>query len=155
MRSDAQAAEITAELIAEECVAVRLRLLTRAVSRIYNNLLRPHGLTVSQMNILVAVSCLGKARPQQICHVLHLEKSSLSRDLERMRQRGWLANLAGEDGRTSLLKVTPNGRKLLQKATPSWQQAQRQATALLGEKDIAGLHRAAKTLNLAKAKGLI
>jgi hypothetical protein len=35
-----------AEFVAEECIAVRLRLLTRAVTRLYNNALRPHGLTV-------------------------------------------------------------------------------------------------------------
>ena len=144
--------EITAERIAEECVAVRLRLLTRAVTRIYNKALRPHGLTVSQMNILVAVSCLGEAKQQAVCHALHLDKSSLSRDLERMRARGWLDTLAGDDGRTSRLKLTSAGRVLLKKATPAWQQAQQEATALLGERDVAAFHRAARTLRSVTAR---
>lgn len=155
MKDEAEAANITAERIAEECVAVRLRILTRAVTRIYNKALRPHGLTVSQMNILVAVSCLGKPRQQAVCHALHLEKSSLSRDLERMRARGWLNALAGEDGRTTLLALTAAGRKQLKQAIPAWQRAQQQARALLGEKEIAGFQRAAKTLQTARARNLI
>ncbi len=79
----------TVEEIAEQCVAVRLRLLTRAVTGIYNRALRPHGLTVSQMNILVAVSCMREAKPREVCRALHLEKSTLSRDAERMLPMGY------------------------------------------------------------------
>ncbi|HSB12447.1 MAG TPA: helix-turn-helix domain-containing protein [Blastocatellia bacterium] len=155
MEAKPKTMEITAERIAEECVAVRLRVLTRAVTSIYNRALRPHRLTVSQMNILVAISCLGEARQQAVCRALHLEKSSLSRDLARMLARGWVNTLAGEDGRTSLLTLTTTGRRLLNKAIPAWQRAQQQAIALMGDKQVAGLNRAVKTLRAAKAKNLI
>ena len=141
-------------LIVKECIAVKLRLLTRAVTKIYNKALRPHGLTVSQMNILVAASYIGQAKQQDICHALHLEKSTLSRDLARMRERGWVAESPGDDGRSSLLRVTAHGEKLLQRAFPAWRQAQQQAAELLGERDIAALGRAAKTLRSSRTKGL-
>ena len=143
-----------ATLIAEECIAVKLRLLTRAVTKIYNQALRPHGLTVSQMNILVAAYYIGEAKQQDICRALHLEKSTLSRDLARMRERGWVSESPGDDGRSSLLRVTAHGGKLLQKAFPAWRQAQQQATALLGEREIAALGLAAKTLQSSGRKGL-
>jgi|SRR5262245_11240511 len=133
-------------VIVKECVAVRLRLLTRAVTKIYNKALRPHGLTISQMNILVAASYLGQAKQQDICQALHLDKSTLSRDLARMRERGWVTEAPGDDGRSSLLRVTAHGGKLLQRAIPAWRQAQQQAAALLGEREIAAFDRAAKTL---------
>lgn len=155
MKSGTETTSVSAERIAEECVAVRLRLLTRAVTRIYNLALRPHGLTISQMNIVVAVSCFKEAKQQQVCQALHLEKSTLSRDAERMREKGWLESLPGDDGRISLLRLTNAGRRLLQQATPAWQQAQQQATALLGERDIAAVHRAARTVRASRVKGLI
>jgi DNA-binding MarR family transcriptional regulator len=140
-----------ARFVAEECIAVRLRLLTRAITRLYNQALRPHHLTVSQMNILVAASCLGEARPHDICHVLHLEKSTLSRDVERMLRQGWLKKQSGEDGRTSVLQVTPAGGRLLEGAIPAWRQAQEEARVLLGEPGNAALSRAVTTL---RGKGL-
>ncbi len=144
-------AKLSVELIAEECIAVRLRVLTRAVTKLYNQALRPHGLTISQMNILVAVSRLGDAKQQEVCRILHLDKSSLSRDVERMRAQGWLDIQSGEDRRTGLLRVAQSGRTLLQKTFPAWHQAQRQAKALLGEKDIASLGRAVKALRATKS----
>jgi len=152
MKSKPGKANISIESIAEQCVAVRLRLLTRAVNKLYNKALRPHGLTVSQMNILVAVSCLKEAKQQDVCHVLHLDRSTLSRDVERMRTQGWVTTSSGEDGRTSLLKLTTNGRRLLQEVIPAWETAQRQATELLGTEHVATLDRAAKALRSSTAK---
>lgn len=144
-----------ARVIAGECVAVRLRLLTRSVTRLYNQALRPYGLTVSQMNILVAVSCYGEARPRDVCRVLHLDKSTLSRDVERMRANGWLDAAPGVDGRTSLLSVTGAGKALLRKVTPAWEEAQRRAVELLGESEIAALGRATRAVRSARDKELI
>jgi DNA-binding MarR family transcriptional regulator len=138
--------QVKAMMIVEECIAVRLRLLNRVVTKIYNQALRPHGLTVSQLNILVAVSYLGQAKQQDICNALHLEKSTLSRDLARMRERGWVTETPGDDGRSSLLRVSAHGGKLLQKAIPAWRQAQQEAAALLGEREISAFDRAAKTV---------
>jgi len=141
-------------LIVEECIAVNLRMLTRAVTKIYNQALRPYGLTVSQMNILVAASYLGQAKQQDICQALHLEKSTLSRDLARMRERGWVTEAPSDDGRSSLLRVTAHGEKLLQRAFTAWGQAQQQAAELLGERDIAALGRAAKALRPSRTKDI-
>jgi DNA-binding MarR family transcriptional regulator len=129
------------ELIVEKCIAVRVRLLARAVTRIYNQALRPHGLTISQMNILVAASHLGQVKQQDICRVLHLDKSTLSRDLARMRAQGWVTDAPGDDPRATILSVTSAGKKMLEKAFPAWNQAQEEAKALLGEKDAASLGR--------------
>jgi hypothetical protein len=49
--------------IASECVAVRLRMLNRVITNIYDDALRPLELKVSQMNILVAAAKMGTARP--------------------------------------------------------------------------------------------
>jgi DNA-binding MarR family transcriptional regulator len=135
-----------AALIVEECVAVKLRLLNRAVTKIYNQALRPHGLTVSQMNILVAAFYLGQAKQQDICRALHLEKSTLSRDLARMRAQGWITEAPGDDRRTTILTVTAAGKRLLEKAFPAWRQAQEEAKALLGERETTSLGRAAQAM---------
>ena len=146
MAKHRETAQISVETIAEQCIAVRLRMLSRAVTRIYNRALRPYGLTTSQMNILVAIACLGEAKQHDVCQALHLEKSTLSRDVARMRRQGWLDDVPGADGRVALLRITPAGKRLVEEATPAWQQAQAQATTLLGARQVSTLSRAATTL---------
>src|SRR5205807_2092201 len=76
--------------VASECVAVRLRMLNRVITNLYDDALRSLDLKVSQMNILVAAAKMGTARPIEVCEYLHLDVSTLSRNVERMKARGWL-----------------------------------------------------------------
>lgn len=135
------------DTIAGECIAVRMRMLNRIVTNLYDEALRPLGLKVSQMNILVAVAKMGTARPAEVCERLHLDVSTLSRNVERMKARGWLEVVPDQDGRAQPFRLTGQGRKLLEKAVPAWKKAQRQATSLLGTGIVDQLNQAIGRLN--------
>jgi DNA-binding MarR family transcriptional regulator len=128
--------------IAGACIAVRLRLLTRRITSIYNRELRPHGLTIQQMNVLVVVFRLQEATQQEVSRALHLEKSTVSRDVGRMCDRGWLIRTRN-DRRAARLVVTPAGQRLLHTTFPAWVAAQKESSALLGSAAVASLRRLA------------
>src|SRR5437763_13784592 len=128
--------------IAGQVVAVRLRMLNRIITNIYDNALRPLDLKVSQMNILVAAAKMGTARPLEVCEYLHLDVSTLSRNVERMKARGWLEVVPDEDGRSQPFRLTARGCKLLEKAVPAWGEAQEQVKKVLGDKFVHQLNRA-------------
>jgi len=137
----------TIDTIAGECIAVRMRMLNRVVTNIYDDALRPLGLKVSQMNILVAAAKLGTARPAELCERLHLGVSTLSRNVERMKERGWLEVIPDVDGRAQPFRLTAKGRKLLEKAAPAWKQSQQVAADLLGDVIVAQLGSAVKRIS--------
>lgn len=137
---------ITTETIARECIASRLRMVNRAVSRLYDRALRQYGVGISQLNILVAVSQFGQARQQDVCRTLFMERSTASRDVKRMLANGWLDVTVGQDARTSILKVSPKGKKLLEKVIPAWNSAQQQAITLFGKDQVASLDRIVSAL---------
>jgi DNA-binding MarR family transcriptional regulator len=134
------------DTIARRCIAVRLRLLNRAVTNLYDDALRPLGLKVSQLNVLIVTARLGLARPAQVCEILHLDASTLSRNVKPLQAHGWLEVVPGEDARTQPFRLTKQGRRLIEKAVPAWEEAQRQAANLLGDEGIAWLDKAAKKL---------
>ena len=135
------------DTVANECVAVRLRMLNRVVTNIYDDALRSLHLKVSQMNILVAAAKMGTARPVEVCEHLHLDVSTLSRNVERMKTRGWLEVVQGEDGRSQPFRLTPQGRKLLKMAVPAWSEAQQQVKKVLGDGFVEQLNRATKRVS--------
>jgi DNA-binding MarR family transcriptional regulator len=133
--------------MAGECIAVRLRMLNRVITNIYDAALRPLDLKVSQMNILVAVAKMGTARPLEACEYLHLDVSTLSRNVDRMKARGWLEVVPDEDGRSQPFQLTPRGRKLLEKAAPAWGEAQQQVKRILGDGFVDQMSRAMKRVS--------
>jgi DNA-binding MarR family transcriptional regulator len=142
-----------AEVIASECLAVRLRTLNRALTALYDDALRPHGLRVGQLNLLVAVARLGTARPGDLCRLLRMDKSTLSRDVEVMRRNGWLEVETGA-GRSRPLRITPAGEALLAQVVPAWQQAQERARTLIGDEGAEAVLAMARKLGAGDGPGL-
>jgi DNA-binding MarR family transcriptional regulator len=141
--TSAAARTSAAQIIASECVSVRLRALNRSLTSVYDEALRPLGLRVGQLNILVAVACMGEAKPANLCRLLCMDKSTLSRDAKVMQRHGWLEEGMGKDARTRPLRITRTGSRLLEKCLPAWRSAQAKAKDLLGDEGAAALFRAA------------
>jgi DNA-binding MarR family transcriptional regulator len=146
-RGGAKDMQAMIDKIASECVAVRLRMLNRVITNVYDDALRSLDLKVSQMNILVAAAKMGTARPSEVCEHLHLDVSTLSRNVERMKARGWLEVVPDEDGRSQPFRLTPQGRKLLEKAVPAWSGAQQQVKKVLGAGLVEQLNQAVKRVS--------
>ncbi|QEH37631.1 hypothetical protein OJF2_62220 [Aquisphaera giovannonii] len=112
------------EQVAGECIAARVRLMNRVVTSPCDEALRPHGLRVSQVNILIAIACGEERRPAGVCRALRLERSTLGRDVELMKGKGWPESEPTDGGRNQVLRLTPAGHELLARARPAWEEAQ-------------------------------
>ena len=128
-----------AQVIARECIGVRVRMLNRMVTRIYDEVLRSNGIKFSQMNILTVISLHGPIQPAQIGRILSIEKSTLSRNVRLMEANGWIESLPGDGGNTYLLRLTRQGRQLYKKAAPAWYKAQEKLTKILGDQTTAAI----------------
>lgn len=129
----------TIDTIAKECIALRVRMLSRIVTGIYDTALRPLGLKAAQFNLLIAAAKLGLASPAKVCQILHLDASTLSRNLDRLRAGGWLETVEGDDARRQPFRLTPAGKRLLGRAIPAWDRAQARVRHLLGDEAVARL----------------
>ena len=115
------------------CLGYRTRKLARAVTRLYNDRLRPLGLNLTEMNLLAAIAAQGTVQPARLGRAMALEKSTLSRNSSRLVERGWVEVRDHPDGRGVLLTLTARGNEMLLRAVPAWEQAQQQAQSLVAE----------------------
>ena len=126
--------ESQASDLAENCLAVRVRLLSRLVSSIYEKEIRNTNLTIGQLNMLAATIDIGpeNASASTLSKSLCMEKSTVSRNLDKLEAQGWIRRHSPTQGRLETLSVTPSGRRVFAKAYPGWQEAQQQVEAELG-----------------------
>ena len=132
-----------AEVI-RDCIATRLRMANRVITKVYDDALRPFGLKVTQMSMLVVAENRELIRQTEVGAELQLDDSTLSRNLERMRANGWLEKVSGDDARVHSYRLTETGRALLDKAIPAWRSAQKEAMRLLGDAGVQALRRFAR-----------
>ena len=133
--------ELMCQRMAKECIGTRVRLLNRIVTKAYDDCLRPLGLRTAQQTILVAISLMKTPTPRQIERRLSLDKSTVSRNVERMQRRGWVEFVPGEDGRSHYLKLTPKGEDLLRESATAWEQTQKQVAVVIGKEGVTALSR--------------
>jgi DNA-binding MarR family transcriptional regulator len=125
--------EQQAREVVATCLGYRTRKLARAVTRLYNDRLRPLGLNLTEMNLLAAIAAQGAVQPARLGRAMALEKSTLSRNSSRLVDRGWVEVRDHPDGRGVLLALTAHGNEMLLRAVPAWTKAQQQAHSLVAE----------------------
>ena len=128
-----------AEATAATCLSTRVRQLSRIVTRVYDDALRPLGITASQFTLLTQLANQDGITAVEIGSSLDIEKSTLSRNLKRLLALGHLTMdpPAGRRGRG--LHLTPKGQDVIHKAYPVWREAQTRSIRVLGPESRATL----------------
>ncbi len=129
--ASADIAEI-AENTSAACISTRVRQLSRIVTRVYDDALRPLGITASQFTLLTQLAQQDGITAVEIGHSLDIEKSTLSRNLKRLLALGHITMdpPAGRRGRG--LHLTPKGEAVIQQGFPVWRDAQTRTIRVLG-----------------------
>jgi DNA-binding MarR family transcriptional regulator len=130
-RATKQVSDIAARIMSE-CTAYRLRIINRAISKLYDDALRPFELRVAQLNTLVVVMQTQGLTPNELSVRMHMDASTVSRNVERMCNSGWLKLADIDDARSHEIQITEKGMKLIADVAPAWEAAQRDAEELLG-----------------------
>ena len=128
-----------ADEIAGACIYRRVRLLSRTVTALFDQAVKPVGITANQLTILVLVARLGEVRQMEVGRRLRMERSTVSRNVARLLSAGRLQSRPGTDARDRMLRLTRSGRFAIAKALKPWRAAQSQARQALGPETIKAL----------------
>ena len=127
------AVDLAAE-VGGACLGMRVARLHRVVARRYEQALQTAGLTQPQMEVLASlISAAGPVRPAALAARLMLERSTVSRNLALMQERGWVAvTETSATGRAMSVTVTDAGGAAFTSAGTAWRRAQADAARMLG-----------------------
>lgn len=119
---------------------MKLRQLTRLVTRHYDHYTAAAGLKTTQYSLLSHVEKLGPIRPGDLARSMQMDASTLTRNMQPLVTQGWLRIGAGEDARSRLVEITDEGRAKRAEGQRAWKQAQLALNERLGSERVAALH---------------
>lgn len=132
-KSPQPANDLIAE-VADRCVMMRSRLISRVITGIYDEDLRPFGINSPQFALLVVMFRMGPSSRAEIGRYHHQDRSTLTRNLKIMLSEGWIEEVqSAAGGRARPMAVTQKGRDLLVSIVPTWREAQKKARTLLSD----------------------
>ena len=114
------------------CLCHRTRMASRAVTRLYDDILRPTGLRATQLAVLVAVGNEDVTSITELAKFMGMDRSTLTRNLTPLEREGLIR--VGNEGwrRSRIVEITNKGRSRLREALPFWEKAQQTMRQKLG-----------------------
>src|SRR6478752_4562783 len=82
------------------CACGRLRRATRALTQLYDDLLAPAGLRVTQFSLLRTLAREGPMRISELAAAQLLDRTALSRNLDPLVELGHVEIVRGQDARS-------------------------------------------------------
>ena len=133
-----------------DCSAFKVRRLSRQVTQLYDQAIRPAGLKSTQFHLLTVIGEAGPLTVGRLADLIGAERTSVSRALQAVEAGGWVEVGPGSDGRSKSVRLSEHGRALLDRVEPlraEQEQAFRQALeGVVAETFIDDLVRAADRL---------
>lgn len=117
------------------CVGSRIRMMSRIADNHYRKHLKGTGVTEFQLNLLLVLYTTGEIEQSEIGKMLCLDRSSVSRNLDKLIKQGWVLK-RGTPTRP-LVVLSPEGEKKVQELLPKWEKAMDELHELLGEEGMA------------------
>src|ERR1700719_533886 len=114
------------------CACSQVRRLARKLSSLYDTLLSPQDLTITQYSLLANIERAGQLSHTVLAEKVGMERTTLTRNLRPLTRAKWVVAARGEDRRQHLLRLTAAGKQKLIRSLPLWEEAQRQFLVQFG-----------------------
>lgn len=111
-----------------KCISGKMMRISRLTANIFRKYLSPFDITDSQLSLMFVLYKRGGLTQKQVTDLIHMEKSSLNRNLKRLIERGYL-----DRSKFPIISVSLEGKKLLEKVVPEWEKAMSEIRSLLGD----------------------
>jgi len=124
------------------CTCLKVRSLARRVTQLYDDILAPSGLRVTQYGLIAhARRPRGGAAPtvSALAAALFTDRTTLTRNLKPLITSGLLRLEAGPDARSKAVVVTEAGERAYHGARELWKSAQARVRELAGAQSVARL----------------
>lgn len=106
------------------CTGYNLRRASRAVSQLYDDMLRPSGLRGTQFSLLAIIKLSGPVVFTQLSELTMIDRTTLTRNLAIMQGSDLVKICVGSDRRTRHVSITEHGLTKLEQAYPLWLKTQ-------------------------------
>jgi DNA-binding MarR family transcriptional regulator len=134
-----------------DCICGNLRMASRALTTIYDEYLKPSGLTSNQLAVLWPIVAMEPTPMSEIARNVVMDKTTVSRNVAGLEALGFVEIQAGEDARHRLVSTTAKGRHAFALAMPAWEAAQSEIAKTFGKMRFTALVKESKKLARAVA----
>ena len=117
------------------CACAAVRRTARAVTQLYDEILRAHQIEGAQFALLAMIGNSGECTQASLVERFDFDKTTISRNMRLLARKKWIEFARGEDRRERRVRLTSTGRARLAAAKPAWRAAQERLRGSMNQRD--------------------
>ena len=117
----------------QNCACSNVRKSARVLTQHFDTAMQSVDLRATQFTILGVLSAYSGITVTELADFLLMDRTTLTRNLRPLENKGLVKTRAGDDRRTRLIELSKKGKNKLEKAIPLWKQAQKDVTDYMGK----------------------
>jgi len=128
--------EVIRDVQKNPCVCYNFRKVTRSITQLYNEVLKPTGIRGTQYTLLCVTAMRQPINFNDIAKITSSDKTTIARNLKVLEGKGLVYFETGEDRREREVSLTKKGQEILIKAYPLWKSIQNRVKDVMGKNRI-------------------
>ncbi|MGO7214732.1 MarR family winged helix-turn-helix transcriptional regulator [Rhizobium ruizarguesonis] len=111
----------TTLMVRDTCLCLHVQRAARALARLFDDALRPAGLTNGQFSLMMSLNRPEPPPMGPVAALLAMDQTTLTAALKPLQRKGWVKVMENpRDRRGRLLSLTTEGKAVLARALPIW-----------------------------------
>lgn len=111
--------------VRQHCLCLAAQSAARALARLFDDALRPIGLTSGQFSLLMSLNQPDAPSVGAVASLLAMDRTTLTANLKPLERRGLVkTSVDPDDRRGRRLSLTASGKAVLKAAVPIWTRTQ-------------------------------
>lgn len=136
-----------------DCYCIQVKRASNTLTKLYDDVLRPHDLTVTQFSLLNDILFNENCSKTELASISNVDKSTIARNIWLMSEDGLVYDLSPKGSRESQLVLSKKGRQKIKEAFASWEKVQKSIEEPMGQEKLQQLKELLEEITEA-AKGI-
>ena len=138
----------TTLMVRDTCLCLHVQRAARALARLFDDALRPAGLTNGQFSLMMSLNRPEPPPMGPVAALLAMDQTTLTAALKPLQRKGWVKVMENpKDRRGRLLSLTTEGKAALARALPIWESTHAKIDGKLADGSVARLRQDLQALS--------
>ena len=117
------------------CLCINTRRAANAMTAYYDRNFAGMDISATQFSLMMNIKEIGKTNIKDLTNVVKLDKSTLTRTLAPLIEKGFIYSEQGKNRREGNIALTEDGIRKVDEVRPKWISLQKQVVDSLGGED--------------------
>ncbi len=118
------------------CYCIKFRRAAGILTKHYDRMFAPFGVTANQFSLLVSIQMLGNCNKSELAQYTKMDRTAIIRSVEILMENQLIEEAKRADKKFKTMQLTKKGEEVITEGRVHWKKEQEKVESVIGEKNM-------------------